>query len=192
MGAVLVLATWVVFSHPVYAEGKSGQVPTVAEELEGFEEGFDGADPFAAADEEIEDKVLDAPDSDEGKLHIGGFVELDTQIRTGTGHDKVSVLKPQVFLETEYRFNTDHKFRASGLAFYDAAYDILDRPKNDPQRLDDEAKDIELRDFYLDSGINDTLSVRAGRQIIAWGDSNWARITDVVNPRDLTQPGIIV
>jgi hypothetical protein len=39
--------------------------------------------------------------------------------------------------------------------------------------------------------LNDVFSLRIGRQIVAWGDSDYARMIDVINPRDLTQPGLI-
>lgn len=45
--------------------------------------------------------------------------------------------------------------------------------------------DMIVTDIILNS------RVRAGRQIVALGASDYARITDVVNPRDLTRPGLL-
>jgi len=48
--------------------------------------------------------------------------------------------------------------------------------------------DFMWRDLYLDWAKED-LWIRAGNQILAWGESDVLAITDVVNPRDLSQLG---
>ncbi len=182
-----------------------------------LEEGFKDIDPFLspedgtdkedrlddawlddAIDTVLEDTILEnnsdgiiLPDATSSNFYLGGYAELETEIGYEKPDEKLSKFKPILFVETEYRLNRDHKFRASGLAYYDAAYGITakDHPKG--QSLDDKISDVELRDLYLDSTLSDVFSVKAGRQIIAWGDSNYARITDVINPRDKTSPGLI-
>ncbi len=172
-------------------------------------EGTDKGDAWLdnAIDTVLEDTVLDntilednsdgisLPDATASNFYLGGYAELETEIGyekpNEESDEKLSKFKPILFVETEYRFNRDHKFRASGLASYDAAYGMTAKDQPGAQSLDDEISDVELRDLYLDSTLGDVFSVKAGRQIIAWGDSNYARITDVINPRDNTSPGLI-
>lgn len=46
-----------------------------------------------------------------------------------------------------------------------------------------------LRDAYLDYVKENGLWVKAGHQILAWGESEGLVISDVLNPRDLQEPG---
>ena len=168
------------------------------------EDGFKDIDPFLSPEGGIDkenglDNAIDTilEDNSDGiilsgattsNFYLGGYTELETEIGYEKPDEKLSKFKSILFVETEYRLNRDHKFRASGLVYYDAAYGMVE---SYGQSLDDKVSDIELQDLYLDSTLSDGFSVKAGRQIIAWGDSNYARITDVVNPRDNTSPGLI-
>ena len=181
-----------------------------------LEDGFKDIDPFASPDdaagkddawindariddadpnidnisEDIRDEMT-LPGAKYSDLYLGGYVELETEIGYEKPDETLSKFKPILFVETEYRINRNHKFRASGRASYDAAYGMTAKDQPGGQGLDDEIRDLELRDLTIDSTLNDIFSIKAGRQIIAWGDSNFAKITDVVNPRDTTSPGLI-
>ncbi|MBU2630141.1 MAG: DUF1302 domain-containing protein, partial [Proteobacteria bacterium] len=135
--------------------------------------------------------IQDLSQAENSAFRIGGFVKLESEYAFHKEDEKLSKLKPVLFIETEYKINENYKAKASGQAFYDAAYDIEAKDKYTGSNLDDEKNGIELKDLYLDGKLGDFFSVRLGRQIIAWGDSDYARITDVINPRDLTQPGLI-
>jgi len=156
-----------------------------------LEDGFKDIDPFVSPDDAAgkDDMILPGPKYSD--FYLGGYMELETELGYEKPDKKLSKFKPVLFVETEYRINRNHKVRASGLASYDAAYGMTAKDQPCGQSLDDEILDIELRDLYIDSTLNDIFSIKAGRQIIAWGDSNFAKITDVVNPRDKTSPGLI-
>jgi|TARA_B100000315_G_scaffold111371_1_gene102183 hypothetical protein len=49
--------------------------------------------------------------------------------------------------------------------------------------------DLELKDAYADAALGNKVWLRAGNQIIAWGEAKGLAITDVINPRDSTKPG---
>ncbi len=165
------------------------QETAVTGELEGFTDEFGGKDPFSDIDgslpepEEIQNK--------EDLLRIGGFLKFETEYAYNKKNEKLSKLSPVLFVETEYKLSENFRFKASGQAHYDASYDIEEKDEYKGSNLDDEKKTAELKDVYLDGKLNNIFSVRLGRQIIAWGDSDYARITDVINPRDLTRPGLI-
>ena len=48
---------------------------------------------------------------------------------------------------------------------------------------------LELKDAYADAALGDEIWLRAGNQIIAWGEAEGLAITDVINPRDSIKPG---
>ncbi|MCD4677918.1 MAG: DUF1302 domain-containing protein [Desulfobacula sp.] len=160
-----------------------------AGELEGFEEGYQENDPFENIDTNI--LVQDMVQNQDSAFKIGGFVKIESEYAYNKNDEKLSRLRPLLFIETAYKINENYKVKVAGQAFYDASYDIEAKDKNKDSNLDDEPYGIELKDLYLDGKLGDIFSVRLGRQIIAWGDSDYARITDVINPRDLTAPGLI-
>jgi len=170
------------------AETKTTKTDIIAEEiLEGFEEGFEDDDPFSTIDVDLsgQKSVL----SDDTPFRIGGFVKLEAEYGFNKKDENLSKLQPVLFIESQYKLNENYRVKLSGQAFYDAAYDI--EAKDRQSNLDDESCDVELKDFYLEGKLGTVFSIRLGRQVIAWGDSDYAKITDVVNPRDLTQPGLI-
>ena len=50
-------------------------------------------------------------------------------------------------------------------------------------------EDLRLKDAYLDASFNNGLWLRAGNQVLAWGDSEGLTITDVLSPVDSREPG---
>ncbi|MCP4020640.1 MAG: hypothetical protein GY729_02255 [Desulfobacteraceae bacterium] len=158
--------------------------------LDGFNDtNLDELDEFPGLAADIDKDV--AKENQNSNLTIGGFIKFETEYAFNRDHKKLSKVRPCLFVETFYKINPDLKFKASALGFYDFAYVIESKSEFLDETLDDNEYDIELRDFYLDGKLTDTISLKTGRQIIAWGDSDYARITDVINPRDLTQPGLI-
>lgn len=167
-------------------------------------------DHFSSADsewEDIEDESDTDPFSDtddlntvaagetgaakEEKLVIGGFIKFDSTFAWEKSEEKLSRLESILNLESEFKPNDETKIKISGQAGYDASYDLMSKDRYTGQNQDDKAAYTELRDLYLDSRLMPNLSVRLGRQIIAWGETDYARIIDVINPRDLTRPGLI-
>jgi len=159
------------------------------ETLNRFDDEFEDNDPF----KEIKPVTLDnnMAQAEENDFRVGGFVKLESEYAFHKKKETLSKLKPVFFIETEYRMDESYKVKASGQAFYDASYDIEAKDKNLESTLDDDPSGLEFKDLYLDGKLSDILSIRLGRQIIAWGNSDYARITDVINPGDLTQPGLI-
>lgn len=178
---VLVMLLWIGAAVPAWSEDDAS--------FDEFEEGFEGNDPFDNVDIRIEEP--DAYSIEANPFRLGGYLELDAAYAFEKDEDKLTRLEPALFLETEYKPTDTVKFRASGRVFDNTAYDIEDKDKEIESRLDEEAADVEPRDLYLDWKLDSIFSFRLGRQIIAWGASDYARITDVINPRDLTRPGMI-
>jgi hypothetical protein len=170
------------------ASARQEQTP---DELEGFDTDadFEGDDPFGSIDTSVPDDLnVKQP---RGPFMIGGYAELDSEYGFNKANEKLSKLMPQLFVEAEYQYSDAFRAKVSGKGFYDVSYTIEDRDKHNGLSQDDEEYAFELRDAYIDGRISHALSLRIGRQVVAWGDSDYARITDVINPRDLTSPGLI-
>ena len=79
---------------------------------------------------------------------------------------------------------------ASGYGFYDAAYAINGRNNYTPQVLDTYEEELELTETYALLSPVPNIDLRFGRQILVWGTSDNLRVTDVLNPLDLREPGL--
>lgn len=166
-----------------------GQMEQAEDDLVGFDTDVDGDDPFDSVDTSVPDDFESG--KPQGPFRIGGYAKLEAEYGYNKSDEKLSVLKPQLFVESEYKLNNAFRVKVSGKTHADLAYNIEARDNHNGFAQDDEEHSIELRDAYVDGQITDTLSIRIGRQIVAWGDSDYARIIDVINPRDLTSPGLI-
>lgn len=106
--------------------------------------------------------------------------------------NKFNSLKGSIFLDYSDTISDHWKIKLNGNYYYDLIYDM------DPKRFSQEEK-AELKDeFYLNEAYIsgkitkdlDILDIKIGRQIVAWGDSDTIRITDILNPLDNTRPGL--
>ncbi len=167
----------------------AGQPPSLAWDSPMAEE-LSGADPFAAADAASKTKTAALPVSD-SPFHLGGFLEITTEVGFNKDQDKLSSLRPLLSLEMEYRAGDAVRFRISGRGAHEAAYELTDRNTPGHQGQDDEEWEGELWEAYADVAFTDRLRLKAGRQIISWGESNYARLHDFINPRDMTRPGLM-
>ncbi len=98
--------------------------------------------------------------------------------------------RQNVDLKTDYKI---HWFRlfVSGHAEYDPIYDFYDKtynlPQNQPTR-DEYKKKIQLRESFTSLSLS-SFEFSFGRQIFSWGEGEMFSPIDVVNPRDMREPG---
>ncbi len=86
--------------------------------------------------------------------------------------------------------NLKGKFGAR--TFYDLSYQIHSNRDDYPQDyLDIYEKEFELTETFLQTELTDGLDIKIGRQIVVWGKSDNIRVTDVLNPLDYRQPGLV-
>ena len=133
-------------------------------------------------------------------IHIGGYLESQVGVRVNDGWDekeKWDTSRWRNTVQLEYAWDVTDNFRASGIArgFYDATYSVnnyrfagqdidIDRFKSVPGG-DNMREDFELREykFMYSTG---QLEICAGRQQIVWGESDFLRLADVINPLDMS------
>ena len=96
-------------------------------------------------------------------------------------------------LNLSYQFPLSEKWRVkvSGNAFYDAYYSQKNRSDFSGETLNAFEAEAELRDTFIEGPITGSLWIKVGRQIMAWGESEVTAITDVGNPRDNRELGLV-
>ena len=86
-----------------------------------------------------------------------------------------------LFTQLDADLGEHSNFRFSGKAYHDEVY----RWQDDNPYTDDEINlfrnRFEVRDFYVEHEFDNGLYVKAGNQILAWGMSEYLRVTDLIN-----------
>ena len=104
---------------------------------------------------------------------------LQSQERYGMGGNAFQMGRGTLQLETTVKLHERAKFfllfRGVRELEYDAEVDV-------PSGFYDEE---DVREIYLDVDITEQFHVRIGRQQVVWGEADYLRILDIINPRDL-------
>ena len=140
---------------------------------------------------DIEFELEDEDEAVTADYHISGHLDqgmsYGVQAPSSNGFDRdnkgIEKLDSSLYLALEYDANDELLVKA--------AFDLsLDWANWQEGEVNYNSEDTEFvwRDLYFDL-VEDDLWLRAGNQILAWGESDVLAITDVVNPRDLTQLG---
>jgi hypothetical protein len=183
------------------------------EDLQEIIEGFDDEAQTEKKKEEMEEEeVLEGFDEDaeEAKVmvsekgYLPDFLSLDGYFKLGSTYNMyhheaegtdtdwhgLSRLRAELMLELDAKISESWQARIAGHGFYDFAYRIQGRDKFTQEVLDENESEIELGEVWLLGSITDQLDLKAGRQIVVWGKSDNIRVTDVLNPLDLREPGL--
>jgi len=182
-------------------------IPSVtAEETEddllgGFEEtdstnddAFDGFEDGVSEQTETREVV----ETEESIFSFGGHILVSSSFNyshdepeTGqTDFRGLSRLRSTLQLELETKLPLGWKGFVSGSGFYDSAYGINGTDNYTQGVLDTHEQEGELRDAYIQGSIKN-LDLKIGRQIVVWGKSDNIRVTDILNPTDNREPGMV-
>jgi len=99
-------------------------------------------------------------------------------------------LRPYFSLTWDAKFGERWKTRISGKAFYDLAYGMKKRETFSEEVLYELEKEVELREVYLEGSPLNSLDIKLGKQIVAWGVADSLRVVDVINPTDEREFGM--
>ncbi|MFH2044317.1 MAG: DUF1302 family protein [Pseudomonadota bacterium] len=143
------------------------------------------------------------------KVSITGFIENQTALRLENGvNDDYQLSRMRNTLQVEGAVNiTDWlKFNTIARGYFDAVYEldhtINDSPKHRakvPEGRHNESlygdrnmeQEVDLREYYFRAFFkNSTLKI--GRQQIVWGEADLFRMSDIINPLDLSAGGTFV
>jgi len=102
----------------------------------------------------------------------------------------LSRLRGELHLELNAKFSKLWQARLSGKGAYDFAYTIHGRDEFTDDVVDNYEKELELGETYIQGSLTKSFDVKIGRQIVVWGKSDNIRVTDVLNPLDMREPGL--
>lgn len=96
----------------------------------------------------------------------------------------MSKVETSLFTQIDWQPTADLGFRFSGNAYHDEIYQFDNSRSYTSSERNEFRNRFEVRDFYVETQLNDDLYLKAGNQILAWGFSEFLRVTDVVNTED--------
>lgn len=164
------------------------------------EKGRTDDDILEGFDNEVEDAKSESPEQEQKPsiYSLDGYIKLGASYNIA--HDApepgktdwrgLSRLRPEMQLDLSARFSKSWQAFVSGKGSYDFAYEIRGRDEFTEPVLDNYEKELELREAYVLGSLSDNLDIKAGRQIVVWGKSDNIRVTDVLNPLDMREPGL--
>ena len=175
--------------------------------LDGFDDPPEDARPGPTEDnflEGFDDKIDQAGTPKKEDSKPGSIFSLDGYAKLGSAyafaHDKpdngdtdwrgLSRLRMDLNLELNARFSKQWQARITGKGAWDAAYTVKGRDEFTDDVLDHYEKAFELGETYVQGSLTERLDIKFGRQVVVWGKSDNIRVTDVLNPLDLREPGI--
>jgi hypothetical protein len=168
--------------------GKQGELDDI---LSGFEEDL----PAASLSEQSKNSQASWPTWIEikGGVGLGCSINFahDAPAAGRTDHRGISRLKTSADLTADYRFSGKWQARTGVKGFYDFAYRINGHENYMEDVLNLYEQEGEIDEFYIQGNLSKNLDVKIGRQVVAWGKSDTIRVTDILNPLDNREPGLV-
>lgn len=155
-------------------------------------------DPFAGFDDlPVADLAETGRPASVFAPYLGGFAKLGVGVNTAHRAPKaqetdwrgLSRLRAELQLEGDFRPRWGKVF-VSAKGSYDGVYAVHGRDSYTPQVLDVDEGEVELGEAFVEGSLSARLDLKLGRQIVVWGRSDTFRVTDLLNPLDLRQPGM--
>jgi hypothetical protein len=103
----------------------------------------------------------------------------------------LSRLRAGLRLRAEARPVDKWKAVAEARGFYDASYSLNGRGQYPDEVLDEMESEAEAGELYLQGRLSGYADITLGRQVVVWGRAESFRVTDVMNPLDLREPGMV-
>ncbi len=102
----------------------------------------------------------------------------------------LSKLSSKLWLELEQRLDSGGKLHADGFLRHDFVYDIHGRSGYPQAVIDRYQQDVEVGELWISGAISSDFDWKVGRQIVVWGQSDYLRVNDAINPLDMREPGL--
>lgn len=129
----------------------------------------------------------------DGNFELKGYVRNITAVRTespkgGLGGEQfksgdIELSKTFLQLEGTYTVNPNLKVYGRWRGDYDASFDIKGQDKFPQAVVDDQRLGNEIRELFVDIR-QGPLFLRLGKQQVVWGESDFLRLADIINPLD--------
>ncbi len=102
----------------------------------------------------------------------------------------LSKLSSKLWLEAERPLDGGWKLHMDGYLRHDLAYDIHSKSDYPQAVLDRYQQDTEIGELWVRGALHPDFDLKVGRQIVVWGQSDYLRVNDTLNPIDLREPGL--
>ncbi len=106
-------------------------------------------------------------------------------------HRGLSMLRGRLKLDVDIRLEDNWRVFADSSGFYDLSYRVRGQDGFTGELLNDSESELELKNAYLQGTVAGGLDIKIGRQIVVWGKSDNLRVTDILNPLDNRNPGLV-
>ena len=191
-------------STPLYATSD------LDDALSGFDESASTTQPtsdlddaLGGFDESTKEQGVDAGsmfnDVEESPISISGslgFLSSYNYAHSAPATDKTdyrgfSKLKFSSNVLADIKLNDNWKAKVELKAFYDPIYEINDRSNYSTDTITTYESEFELNEAFIEGSLTNEVDLKVGRQIVVWGKSDSIRITDVINPLNNREPGMV-
>jgi hypothetical protein len=96
--------------------------------------------------------------------------------------ERLAQAKTQVKAKAQWDHSPRTRFTGIVRGFYDYVYDRYEQFSDDAVRT--HRDEVEMRELYWD-GLDESWALQLGKQQVTWGEADFFRVVDVVNPLDL-------
>ncbi len=152
-------------------------------------DGFSEEGGFAEVDVNLDE--IDLETEADSFWSFGGYFKQGADYSYAYEDPDFSKIRSTLNLDLDLKLTDDWRGQINWNGFYDYAYTHRGRDEFTDETLETYESEAEFRDFYIEGGMTEWLRIKFGRQIIAWGQSDSAQITDVANPRDIRELGMV-
>ena len=145
----------------------------------------------AAQDEFFSTINIDVPKTKSSNYSVIGWITQSASYGLeqpshlfGRTDSELNGLQPSLFIQADGKFSDELKFRVSGKYYHDPIYQIKSDAPHSIEERNQLRNRLEIRDFYFDYQAENGLYFKVGNQILAWGLSEYIRVTDQINVED--------
>ena len=142
----------------------------------------------AAQDEFFSTINIDIPETKSSNYSVIGWItqsasyglEQPSHLFSRTDSE-LNGLQSSLFIQADGKFSDELKFRVSGKYYHDPIYQIKSDAPHSIEERNQLRNRLEIRDFYFDYQAENGFYFKVGNQILAWGLSEYIRVTDQIN-----------
>lgn len=132
-----------------------------------------------------------ADDAGDGSTSLLGWVTqkvgygLEVPGPLFTRQDReINGIETSLYLQFDHELTSNTRLRISAKAYHDEVYRLQNGTAFTTAEIEEFRNRYEYRDVYLEHEFDNGTYVKAGHQIIAWGMSEYLRVTDLINIED--------
>ncbi|MCK5881221.1 MAG: DUF1302 family protein [Sinobacterium sp.] len=103
----------------------------------------------------------------------------------------LSRVRAKIDIELDMKHGDNWRSKFEVIGWYDMSWAINGRENYTQEVLDVYESFFDIKDAYVQGSLTQNLDLKFGRQVVIWGKSDSIRITDVINPLDNREAGMV-